>query len=199
MLLRLCVSARQPSLASPPTRSLPRLQVQVVPPKKKVVDDYVIILACVLGGLLVLPLVAWVGRRAWLARQHRKVRRQLSRGGHWAVAGCCCFIAAVAAQLLSLPLLRPADGAAAKWCRGAAHAVVDATTRYPTCRSPIHSFPQARASAKRSLVGSGPSSAPAPGRGLAFSNPTFQPVPHADEDAASISSTGALSRASPLR
>ena len=53
---------------------LPHLQVQVVPAKKKVVDDYVIILACVLGGLLVLPLVAWVGRRAWLARQHRKVR-----------------------------------------------------------------------------------------------------------------------------
>lgn len=51
----------------------PLSQVQVVPAKKKVVDDYVIILACVLGGLLVLPLVAWVARRAWLARQHRKV------------------------------------------------------------------------------------------------------------------------------
>ena len=78
VLLRLCVSAPQPSLAShpsfPPTPTLPPLQVQVVPPKKKVVDDYVIILACVLGGLLVLPLVAWVGRRAWLAHQHRKVR-----------------------------------------------------------------------------------------------------------------------------
>ncbi len=61
-----------PQLANRSSR--PHLQVQVVPAKKKVVDDYVIILACVLGGLLVLPLVAWVGRRAWLARQHRKVR-----------------------------------------------------------------------------------------------------------------------------
>lgn len=54
----------------------------MLPPKKKVVDDYVIILACVLGGLLVLPLLAWVGRRAWLARQHRKVwGRGLCMGG----------------------------------------------------------------------------------------------------------------------
>lgn len=37
------------------------------------VDDYVIILACVLGGLLLLPLLAWLIHRAWLAHQHRKV------------------------------------------------------------------------------------------------------------------------------
>lgn len=33
----------------------------------------VIILASVLGGLLVLPMLAWAGRRMWLAHQHRKV------------------------------------------------------------------------------------------------------------------------------
>lgn len=61
------------------------LQPQVYPAKKKVVDDYVIILACVLGGLLVLPLLAWLGRRMWLAHQHRKV------GGLWEeVAAACC-------------------------------------------------------------------------------------------------------------
>jgi hypothetical protein len=38
-----------------------------------VVDDYVIILACVLGGLLVLPLLVWLVRRCVLARRHRKV------------------------------------------------------------------------------------------------------------------------------
>lgn len=37
------------------------------------VDDYVIILVCVLGGLVVLPLLAWLIRRCVLARQHRKV------------------------------------------------------------------------------------------------------------------------------
>ena len=53
----------------------------MLPPQKKVVDDYVIILACVLGGLLVLPALAWLGRRAWLARQHRKVCEGLGAGG----------------------------------------------------------------------------------------------------------------------
>ncbi|PSC67438.1 hypothetical protein C2E20_8901 [Micractinium conductrix] len=46
----------------------------VYPEKKKVVDDYVIILACVLGGLLVLPLLAWLVRRCYVARQHHKAR-----------------------------------------------------------------------------------------------------------------------------
>ena len=44
-----------------------------LPQQKKVVDSYVIILACVLGGLLVLPALAWLARRCYLARQHRKV------------------------------------------------------------------------------------------------------------------------------
>ncbi|KAL4425168.1 hypothetical protein ABPG75_009184 [Micractinium tetrahymenae] len=56
--------------ASPPPSPGP----SVYPEKKKVVDDYVIILACVLGSLVVLPLLAWLLRRCYLARQHRKAR-----------------------------------------------------------------------------------------------------------------------------
>jgi hypothetical protein len=60
-----------------PSPLSPALQASPAPPvypqQKKVVDDYVIILACVLGGLILLPLLAWLGRRCYLARQHRKV------------------------------------------------------------------------------------------------------------------------------
>ncbi|KAL4435565.1 hypothetical protein ABPG77_002528 [Micractinium sp. CCAP 211/92] len=56
--------------AAPPPSPGP----SVYPAKKKVVDDYVIILACVLGSLVVLPLLAWLLRRCYLARQHRKAR-----------------------------------------------------------------------------------------------------------------------------
>jgi hypothetical protein len=41
----------------------------------QVVDNYVIILVCVLGGLVVLPLVAWLIRRCVLARRHNRVSR----------------------------------------------------------------------------------------------------------------------------
>lgn len=40
----------------------------------------VIILACVLGGLLVIPLLIWLGRRLWLARQHRRSRAAAAVG-----------------------------------------------------------------------------------------------------------------------
>jgi hypothetical protein len=49
------------------------MMTQLYPEPGKVVDSWVIILACVLGGLVALPLLAWLLRRCILARQHRKV------------------------------------------------------------------------------------------------------------------------------
>ncbi len=43
------------------------------PAEKKAVDSYVIILACVLGGLLALPLLVWLVRICLRAHQRRKV------------------------------------------------------------------------------------------------------------------------------
>ncbi|KAI3435029.1 hypothetical protein D9Q98_003081 [Chlorella vulgaris] len=72
------VKAADVAQVSPPP---PPPATQLYPEPGKVVDSWVIILACVLGGLVALPLLAWLLRRCILARQHRKSRAAAAATG----------------------------------------------------------------------------------------------------------------------
>ena len=63
-----------------PSHTLDSLPPSLPPHTHSPTPAAVIILACVLGGLLVLPLLAWLVRRCYVARQHHKVKGRAGGG-----------------------------------------------------------------------------------------------------------------------